>query len=369
MAVIILSAGLSFAAAIFVLLAAAGKLRGRGFAADAQAADRALYRSQMAEIGRLERNGLLDNAGAAEARRELARRILAAEKQAESAVSATAGAERRRGFLLLMSAAILAIPLFSGAVYYYQGRPFAPDTSFADFMARSPQDMSPAEQITRLEALTARNPQNGGQADALAALYLQAGRFQDAANAYNRAIALNGENAPRLLGLALALTGYNGGLVGTDAETAFRAALKYDPHNLEAQLFLARSLVQSGRAPQAEALLQGFLAQTNADAPQRPALEAAIAVLRQGPAAAKTAEEPPLTAEQRQFISANLSRLEAKLQAAPQDLQGWTMLLNAYLLLGDKGRARQALARAAKVLPQPQADSLRAAAAKRGLTE
>jgi len=375
MIIISLAAFLAFIVTALLLLSAAGRLPFGAFAAADEPAglsDRAVFRRQMAELEKMRAHGLIDDNSAGEARLELARHILAAEKAGQGSGGAArpgglpAAAGRGRGFRWFLSGAILFVPVFSLAVYYIQGRPDDPAHPFADFMARPPATLSLPEQIVRLEALSARNPRDGGYADRLAAACLQAGRFQDAANAYNQALALNGDSAERLLGYALALTGFEDGVVGKDAEAAFRNVLRLDPHNSQAQLFLARGLMQSGKKAEAVALLQGFLRQAPAGSPQRQDLQAAIAALENPPPPAAAAGAAPprgklaanITDEQRRFIAANLGRLEARLKAAPGDLQAWTMLINAYLLLGQRDKAQAALKRALAALPPADGKNL-----------
>lgn len=379
----------AFITAALVLLATAGRLP---FAAQTDAgqssaaSDRSIFRRQMAELASQRQLGLLDAKSAEEARLELARRILAAEKYLPAALSAcdtkqenkfleagragrkTAAREPAGGarlqilsFRLFLSAMVLFVPLSSGAVYYVLGRPDMPEQPFRALMARDPAGLTPAENLARLEVLAARSPRDQKIADALAAAALQAGQFQEAANSYNQAIALGGGNAERLLGYALALTGFDDGIVGQQAEAAFRKVLELDPQNHQAQLFLARALVQNGQSAAATALLQGFWRQTPADSPWRQDLQAAIAAL-QAPQ-----NNTDMSRRQHDFIAANIGRLEARLAAAPQNLQARIMLINAYLLLGQAEKAQGALAGGLKALPPQEAGRLAAFARQKGL--
>jgi len=387
MIVISFAAGLAFIVTLLLIFVAAGRLSfgaKPGFDVSAALSDRDIFRRQLAELEKMREQGLLDEDSADEARLELVRRILAAEREMPGGGDRVAGnkqARRGRGFRLFLSLAIIFVPIFSAFVYYFQGQPDEPVHPFADFMARDPAGLSLPEHIVRLEALSARAPQNDQYADRLASLYLQAGRFQDAANTYSHAMAIGGDTADRLLGYALALTGFEDGVVGQDAEAAFRNVLRLDPQNPQAQLFLARGLMQGGKKAEAIALLQDFWQKTPADSPWRQNVQAAIAALE----SAQSAPEPAAsgaggakaprgklvadpTAEQRAFIAANLERLEARLKAAPGDLQAWTMLLNAYLLLGQRDKAQAVLQRGLAALPPAEAQSLAVYARQKGLS-
>lgn len=361
--------------------------------------DKLLLRGQIAELRKMQALDLLDLETAAAAYAELARRIPKTEnaykragypqlpgkierEEEEGAGRRAAEAKRISVLKLFLSAGILFIPLFSGFIYYLQGQAGAVSRPFSDFMKRAPEVLNLQEKIVRLEALAARNPRSGGEAEELADLYLQAGRFQDAANAYTRAIALNGESAERQLGYALALTGFEDGIINKTAEEAFRKVLQLDSQNHQAQLFLARALLQDGKKAEAVALLQDFLRQTPAESPWRLQLQAVIAALQtpqnsqaeQGSALVAAGAEKeqkrvsmPVSSEQRAFITSHLSRLEAKTEAEPNNVQAWKMLVTAYLLLDREDKAAAAARKGAELMKGRNAETFRAFAAEKGL--
>ena len=79
--------------------------------------DLEVYRDQLAELDRDAARGLIQPAEAGEARAEIARRILKADKAASSAtVAANGGSARAVGM-----AAVLAVPLVSWGIYAASG--------------------------------------------------------------------------------------------------------------------------------------------------------------------------------------------------------------------------------------------------------
>lgn len=327
--------------------------------------DMVIYRKQMTEIGLEKDQGLLDEVSAEEARLELARRILDAEKKTQKE-----SGDRKRTwvFRLFLNLTVLFLPVFTWSVYLLGGSPDMPSHPFSMLLARDPAKLDRAEKLVRAEVLSNRNPQDGQLVDELAALYLAGGRFQDAVNTYNRAIAMNGQSAARLLAYAMALTGFEGGVVSTEAENAFREVARLDPQNPDAQIFLARGLLQNGRKAEAVTLLEDFLQSVPADRPWRKDLASVVANLKKE-ASPAGAVKPAMavSAQQRQFIATNIDKLAARLAAQPEDLQGWMMLVNAHLILEQKDRAEAAAQKGLHMLPAEEAARLTAFARQKGL--
>jgi len=325
-------------------------------------ADMQIYRHQMAEIETEKSQGLLDDASANEARLEIARRMFAAEKKMQGGIVNKRRAPAFRIFLML---AVLFIPLFSWCVYFYNGSPQRSSHPFSMILVRDPATLDDAEKLVRAEVLAMRNPRNGTIVDELAGHYLAAGRFQDAVNTYNRAIAMNGESAERLLRYAMALTGFAGGVVNQQAEAAFREAARLDPLNPDARVFLARGMIQNGRQAEAIVKLEDFLKTVPVHTPWRKDLAAVVADLKAQ--AFGHQQSPAVTPEQRRLIVANVDKLSARLAAKPDDLQGWIMLIKARLALEEFDAAKAALQKGLDALTPGEAGKLAAFAREKGL--
>lgn len=85
--------------------------------------------------------------------------------------------------------------------------------------------------IAKAERHLAQNPDDGAGWDVLAPIYFKTMRLGDAEMAYRNAIRLQGENAPRLTGLAETLIATNDGVVVEDARSALEDAEKMSPGN------------------------------------------------------------------------------------------------------------------------------------------
>lgn len=320
--------------------------------------DLAIYKSQMVEIDRELGSGQLDEHGAKEARLELARRVLSAEAELKKP---TGGKGRSRFFRIITGCAVLLVPLFTWGLYDWLGSAGKPAYPFARLLAKDPQLLSAGERLVRLEVSVNRAQDDGPFLDELAELYLTAGRYRDAANTLNRSIAKNGETAFRLTRFGIALTGLDDGVVTTEAEEAFRKAVEIDPESPDPQVFLARGLIQAGKVDEAVLRLQSFIDSVPQDKPWRKDIVAVVAKLKNAQASSREAQssERTVTARQADFISANLDKLVAHVADSPEDIQGWTMLINAYRLLDRPVEAKAAYNNALKKLPPEKAARLR----------
>ena len=108
----------------------------------------------MTELDRDAARGLIQAAEAGEARAEIARRILKADKAAASAAKAPDGRSARA----IGMAAVLAVPLVSWGIYAAIGSPGLPSQPLAARLDKSPADSTVDELIARAEAHLAANP-------------------------------------------------------------------------------------------------------------------------------------------------------------------------------------------------------------------
>ena len=187
----------------------------------------------------------------------------------------------------------------------------------------------------------------------LARTYTRLQRYDEAAMAYGRAIALLGEEAPADLwsayGEVLALAA--GGRVTAEARTAFETALKIDPKDEPARYYLALHKAQNGDTAGARADLEALLAELAADAPQRPLVEAKLAELN----APEVTDDP--------MVRGMVDGLAEKLAAEPENLDGWLLLITSYVKLDERDKALAALAKAREIFKDDPA-ALEALAAK-----
>lgn len=342
-----------FWAVVGVLTAAAAGLilfRAAGAAAHAQAADPApvLYRRQLSEIDDLAERGLMGEAERKAAHAEAARRLLAATDAPQPAWSA----DRRARRLVLL--AVAAAPALALGLYLSLGSPGLPDQPFAARLDRwRNSDLSTLTAPEIAAVLRQATAQRPNEAEGFRLLGLAEGASQNpaaAVSALRRAAALAPERPDiwQMLGEAEVYEAQ--GKVDADAQAAFAKLLALDPRNPTARYFLAEAKADAGKTAEAKADLQALLADLPATEPdRRAAVQAAIAKLDGRPA--------PVTADPQQLalIQGMVASLAGKLEANPDDPDGWVRLVRAYAVLGDNAKRDAAYASArARYAGRPQ---------------
>jgi len=203
-----------------------------------------------------------------------------------------------------------------------------------------------------LATLARRMPNRPGDYEGWALLgrgYMAYGNASQAAKAFGHAVeaakAQLGAAPPQLLsnyGEALA---EEAGEVTKDAEAVFREVLEKEPEDVMSRYFIGRALSQRGDKNGALQIWENLLADAPPDAPWRGTLINQMASLR-----SETGGGAPFAP------AVMVARLAAQLDANPNNIDGWVMLINSYMVLGDKEKAAAALAKARSVFAN-QADA------------
>ncbi|NNU62570.1 c-type cytochrome biogenesis protein CcmI [Ochrobactrum soli] len=337
--------------------------------------DLEVYRDQLREVESDAARGMIDPQSAEQARIEISRRILSAEKVSQDAVSAAQATKSGRVLALV---AVLAVPLIAWGVYPLFGKPDVPSMPLADRLSDDPDRGSVDELIARAEAHLAKNPDDARGWDVLAPIYMRLGRPADAVNAYRSSLRIDGENFQRLLGLAEGLAAVSGGTITAEAETFLNKAVALDPNDPRPQFYLAQGEMQDGRPDAAAARLKTLLDKAPADAPWRGQVEQAIARLSNPSANQPTEQKGPssddieaassLSAEDRQtMIEGMVQRLDESLRQNSGDVEGWKRLVRSYMILHRRDAALDALNRGMTALAEEQRTELRSFASGLGL--
>ncbi|MFN3585117.1 c-type cytochrome biogenesis protein CcmI [Phenylobacterium sp.] len=331
---------LTFWVAAGVLTAVAAGLilmRARGAAAPEAAADPApvLYRRQLAEIDELADRGLIGEAERKSAHAEAARRLLAAADAPKAAWDAGGAG---RGAVLL---AAVAAPALGLGLYLALGAPGYPDQPYAQrlagWRASRLETLSAPEIAAVLRQVTQERPND---AEGMRLLALAEGASDNpaaAVRALRRAVALAPERTDLLRLLGEGLVYQAGGEVEAEAQDVFRQVLAREPGDPAARFYLAQAKVAEGRQAEGAAELKALLADLPADDERRPALLAAIA------RAEGRAPAPPSQGGQMDVIRGMVEGLAAKLEANPDDPEGWVRLVRSYSVLGETARRDAAL--------------------------
>ncbi len=339
-----------------------------------------VYRDQLAEIERELERGELGAEQAGAARGEIERRLLAAAEAAESAPGqgtgpAAPGRAATWGFALALS---IALPAAAIALYLALGSPGVPSLPFAE---RSPPAAPPepafAREMEDLAAKLARrlaeDPDNRAGWLLLGRTYGQLRRFDKAVQAYRTALSRGFDGAEIRGALGEALVARAGGVVDTEARREFAAVLEKDPSNPRARYYAGLALAQDERLQEAIDVWTDLLRAAAPDAPWREVVAQQIrrAAARLGieppelpaapsqapratapaPGAAEVEAAGEMSPEERAaFIRSMVERLARRMEAQPEDFEGWLRLARAYSVLGEAAKAKAALERASDLV-------------------
>jgi len=347
---------------IFALMTAAAIFAvvwplGRAPRASAGGSDLAVYKDQLKEIDSDRASGLIGEAEAEAARLEISRRLLAAADAPNGAGVAATGSRRAGRRRLAALAALVILTAGPLAFYIAFGSPNIPgEPAFA--RVNTPQGHeSIASLVGQVEAHLAAVPNDGAGWEVLAPVYMRLGRFDDAVQARKKALQLNGDTATREADLGEAETAAANGVVTADAKTAFERAVARDPKENKARYFLGLAAEQDGRSSDAATIWRGMLAEAPSGAPWAGFVSEALArvssprVMPAGPStddisAASTMSEDA----RRDMIRGMVARLAGRLHDNGVDVDGWLRLVRAYVVLGDRDKAKDAAAEARRAL-------------------
>lgn len=272
------------------------------------------------------------------------------------------------GRIALLAAAVIAA--FAVGVAITRTRTAPPPAS-----AAAPGADAPPQSIEALESRVAAQPSDVSGWRMLGAAYFVAGRYADAAGAYDKARAL-APDEPAIwsaLGEARVMASRSDPMPAA-AAAAFARAVELDPKDPRARYFLAvkrdltgdhagavadwlalledspadapwradlvRTIEQVGKIHKLDVAARIAAAQAKAPAPVMPVAARGIP----GPTAqdlAAASAIPP--GEQREMAEGMVSRLEGRLKDQPRNPDGWIMLMRSRMTLGQPDKARQAL--------------------------
>jgi cytochrome c-type biogenesis protein CcmH len=352
-------AGLLILAALAALL---GPLLWRaGQVADEGEAAVSMFRRQLVDIDTELAQGRLASDEAAAARTESTRRMLAAadREREEGHLAAANPAEASWRVGAAVGVAGL-LPAAAVAIYFAVGAPAAINPPPAASTARGvgQHDVTEvAAAADQLKARLTRDPDHPEGWVLLARTLASLQRFNEARDAYVRAITFKPDEPQLHAALGEVLVLAAGGTVTPAAEAEF-AKSGNDPR---ARFYGAEAAVQRGDGAAAKTALQALLADAPADAPWRKAVAARLAEIAPdeaqagtkapaGPNAQDIAAAQSMSPDERQaMIRSMVERLAARLEQQPDDKEGWARLAHAYDVLGDAEKARAARARAAAV--------------------
>jgi cytochrome c-type biogenesis protein CcmH len=304
----------------------------------------AVYKDQLTEIDRDVAAGLMGPSEAEAARVEIGRRLLAAADNRRDPPIASNTRLRRSAAII----ALVGLPIVAAALYFPLGSPRLGDFPLAE-RARAPDATQPLDSlVAQVEQHLEKNPTDGRGWNVLAPVLAKLGRYDEAVRAYRNSITYNGDSAERRANLGEALAGAAAGVITGEAKAEFERALALNADEVKASYFLGITAEQDGRTAEAASIWHAMLAKAPTDAPWRPLVEAALArvggsapaLSDDAVAAAKDMNE----ADRGAMIRGMVERLAVRLKQNGDDVEGWLRLVRAYTVMGDRDKAKSALA-------------------------
>jgi len=347
---------------IFALMTAAAIFAvvwplGRASRASAGGSDLAVYKDQLKEIDSDRACGLIGEAEAEAARLEISRRLLAAADAPSGASAAATGSLRSERRRLAAVAALAVLTLGPLGFYIALGSPNIPgEPAFARVTTPKGHE-SIASLVSQVEAHLATSPNDGAGWEVLAPVYTRLGRFDDAVQARKKALLLNGPTATREADLGEAETAAANGVVTAEAKAAFERAVASDPKEAKARYFLGLAAEQDGMNDEAASIWRSMLAEAPTGAPWVAFVRQALARVSGGPVATVEPSTADISAvanmsedARRDTIRGMVARLADRLHDNGGDVEGWLRLVRAYVVLGDRTKAKDAAADAKRAL-------------------
>jgi cytochrome c-type biogenesis protein CcmH len=378
-------AALSLLALVLVILPLMGTAEPL---ADRRDGAMAIYTDQLREVEGEARRGVISVEEARGASLEIKQRMLALNRsQAGPDFNAAAGGRKT-----LVLAAVL-VPVLAGGIYYSLGSPGTESLAFADRQGEQAEAAEVENLVARLETRLKEDP-NGGPSEGwelLGRTYMRMARFEEAANAFANLSEREDVTSDQLSQYAEALISWENGVVTPKAGRVIDQAREIDPLNPAGVFYKSVALQQGGEGEAAHALLierlnaadgfqpwmEIFVDQANRigmSLGKTPVELASFAPMPEsaapGPSAADVAAASDMSADDRAaFVRSMVERLAARLEAEPGDLDGWIRLANAYGVLGETEKSRDAYLRARDLAADLSAEDPRVSAIAAGIAK
>ena len=344
-----------------------------------------IYRAQLTELDRELQAGLISVEDARMARTEVQRRLISAAGPDAPFEDTNMTLTDRTTFIAIAA----SVAIGSAIVYSFVGAPGGASTAHGFVASQEVQGGTPFntasngsdsqasvapvdEMIGSLEARLATQPEDVEGWRMLGWSKFRTDDFAGAAAAYQRAAKLAPGDGETLSAYGESLSRAAGGMVTPEAMQALQAAIKSDPSDARARFLLGLKKDQEGKPQEALNAWIAMLSAAEAGAPWYDEVRGRAVELSQsagiditsrlppartteavqmerpiGPSATEVSEAQAMAPEARQaMVDGMVARLDAKLKANPNDLDGWKRLIRARRVLGQADLAEKALAEA-----------------------
>jgi cytochrome c-type biogenesis protein CcmH len=313
----------------------------------------AVHRRQLSEIDDLAERGLIEERDKVAARAEAGRRLLSAAALAETPESIGSAASRRIALGGALAAGACALIL-----YMTFGAPGLADQPYkarvAAWRNTNPATLDAPRMAAVLKTIAVDHPTDPEVFSFLGKAEMAAGDPFGARKAFAKAADLAPDNPVYQTEMGEARLAGGGDKLSTEdaaaAEAAFRRALALDPKSAPARYALGETRILKGDRAGGVSDWRMLLAGLSPSDPRRAMLAADIdRIAAGGPLQAQAPPPPPQAGGgigASTFIRAMVVSLAAKLNANPDDPDGWARLVRSYGVLHDAPAQADALARA-----------------------
>ncbi len=309
--------------------------------------EQTLYEARLSEIEKDLELGRLDKISAEAAKNEEARRLI---KSSETGHDKTPSNNNK----ILVWLAAISLPIISIPFYYTVGSPQLTSTHKEAEQAATQPSMQDLLKVA--ETQLKKNPDDIKGWKAVAPVYVRLGRYEDAINAYQNVLRVEGRKPEILLKLADVHIEKDQGQISQLANALIEETLSIDGENPIAKFYTGIIALQKDEKDETMRIWQGMLDGAKGDEEWLPVVEGRISELRtlmKTPQLPALDEETILSAEEMEpdqriaMIGQMVSNLAQKLENNPENKQGWERLIRSYLVLGRTDDAQTALANAA----------------------
>ena len=328
---------------------------------DGGTGERAVLRAALAENEADRTAGRIGDEDAAAARAELGRRLLRLQREGEG--------ERATSIVrpIVPVLTALLVPLGAFALYGAVGSPGTRDLPVSARVGEPVRAEDARQLLARAEAHLAANPDDARGWAVIAPIYRRMGEDARAADAFERGLpALEGADRAHALTELAEIVIMRDGTVDAEARDRLVEALRLDPANGRAGFYLAAHAEESGGRDAGLAAWRALVERHRLARPGwLPAAERRIAMLEavepgalpasvsppRGPGRADVEAAAAMSEDDRSaLIEDMVAGLAARLEAEPDDADGWARLVRSLIVLDRREDAVAALARADEAL-------------------
>lgn len=324
-------------------------------------ATRRFYRNQLAGIDEDIALGRISDAEAVAARGELAREVMRLDRERK-----TQSASGRGRIVVLAVLPLIVVASFG--VYFWIGRSDLPALPLAGReMPAEPAIASLDDAVAQVEARLVETPNDIRGWQALAPVYMQMGRYSEAANAFRRILTLEAPTADGETDLAEALIMINGGMVTDEAVALLQSASARDPLHVRSRFYLAGEMTRAGLFDEAVPIWQHLLSIASGEEPWVATARAGLAAAEAGATGAALARPEPEGGDTDAMIRGMVEGLAVRLYDNGGSAEEWMQLVRSRLVLDGPDAARDDLERALSAVSGADRDALLAYGAELGL--